>query len=243
MSLKEALNRLKTEMPQRELGGSSHEAVTKEHYLYRVLRDAIVGGIIPPGTHLHVAELADALGTSPIPVRAALRSLDSDGLVEVKPHVGAFVTELEYETVIDILVVREVLEDFAVTRSVPRLDEAAIAQLSMLCAEMGEAARQDDSRTYARLNAAFHRAIYSECGNPPLIEVLGQLELRSERGQLAFSAIDGRMAESNEEHRLILAAIEAKDVPRVKQMLHVHREGIRRVLAALHEKSRSTEGD
>jgi DNA-binding GntR family transcriptional regulator len=73
--------------------------------------------------------------------------------------------------------------------------------------------------------------------------VLGQLELRSERGRTSFAVTDRRMEKSNDEHRGIVAAIRAKDLAETRRCLREHREGVRRALVALNERSVRNEGE
>ena len=62
---------------------------TKQGMVYAALREAIMRGELPPGRRLIIAEIAQRLRVSPIPVREALQSLQAEGLVENVPHSGA----------------------------------------------------------------------------------------------------------------------------------------------------------
>ena len=70
--------------------------MTKVEYVYRSLREEILVGTLPPGKRLLFADLAKRFGVSAIPVREAVRQLESDDLVEFKPHTRVEVKSLPF---------------------------------------------------------------------------------------------------------------------------------------------------
>jgi DNA-binding GntR family transcriptional regulator len=90
---------------------------------YRMLRDAIVTGELPPGSVIRDAELAERVGLSRTPVREALARLADDGLVETKPHAWTRVTPLGLREVRDAVVVVRAMHELAVRLAVPLMTE------------------------------------------------------------------------------------------------------------------------
>jgi DNA-binding GntR family transcriptional regulator len=90
---------------------------------YRILRDAIVTGELPPGAAIRDVELAERVGLSRTPVREALARLADDGLVETKPHSWTRVTPLGLREVRDALVVVRAMHELAVRLAVPLMTE------------------------------------------------------------------------------------------------------------------------
>jgi DNA-binding GntR family transcriptional regulator len=90
---------------------------------YRILRDAIVTGELPPGAAIRDVDLAQRVGLSRTPVREALARLADDGLVETKPHSWTRVTPLGLREVRDALVVVRAMHELAVRLAVPLMTE------------------------------------------------------------------------------------------------------------------------
>src|SRR5437762_3044963 len=88
--------------------GARHR--TKQEFVYRTLRDAIVKCELAPGERLVIDDLARRLEVSSIPVREALQLLQSEGLVVAVPHVGATVAPISRESIAEVFTVMEGLE-------------------------------------------------------------------------------------------------------------------------------------
>jgi len=102
---------------------------TKQEFVYRTLREAIIRCELPPGERLVIDDLARRLAVSAIPVREALQLLQSEGLAVNVPHVGATVAPISRESIVEVFTVMEGLEIVA-TRSAAQ--RAAAADLDAL---------------------------------------------------------------------------------------------------------------
>jgi DNA-binding GntR family transcriptional regulator len=136
------------------------------------LRDEIVHGDIPPGTHLVQTSLCDRFGTSRMPVRDALRQLAHEGLLverggqlEVKP--------LREEDILDALTIMSVLSGWAVRRVT---ETATLEQLQELDALYREAAEDPDPLEFSKIVLNWHKRINYMAGSSHLIEMLVTLE-------------------------------------------------------------------
>lgn len=140
---------------------------TAQEHTYAFLREAILTGAYPGGMRVDIPALAERLGVSRMPVREALRQLAAEGLVTIRPNRGVVVTRLTLDDVLEVFEMRAVLEGLAVRVGLPRLDEAAFAQLGRICQRMerqrGHAAR------WLRLHHEFHDYICRRSGRPRLV--------------------------------------------------------------------------
>lgn len=211
---------------------------TKEEVVYQALKAAIVDGRLMPGTHLVVSEVASAMEASAIPVRDALRRLSSEELVDLRPHVGAFVTPLPVDYLVEVLEVRHVVEELAVRLAVEHASPEIVARLDGFVGAMDDAAVGDDAHEFARLNRRFHSTIHGTSQNRPLLAVLDYLLARSARGQTIFRLANTRMAESNNEHRQLLEAIRRRDPAAASHFAAVHRQASIAVLRQLADRER-----
>jgi DNA-binding GntR family transcriptional regulator len=211
---------------------------TKEEVVYRALKAAIIDGRLMPGTHLVVADVAAAMEASAIPVRDALRRLASEELIELRPHVGAFVTPLPVDYLVEVLEVRHVGEELAVRLAVEHATPEVIARLGSLVDGMEAAVSAEDAHEFATLNRRFHSTIHAAAENRPLLAVLDYLLQRSERGQTIFRLANTRMAESNNEHRQLLEAIRRRDPAAASHVAAMHRQASINVLRQLADRER-----
>src|ERR1700742_5133073 len=105
-----------------EPSGGRHRTLAEK--AFETLHQAIMAGRLAPGLRLPIEDLAAALEMSPMPIREALRRLDSAGLVENIPHRGARVTELTVDDLAEVYEARVALEVLAIRRAAERFSDA-----------------------------------------------------------------------------------------------------------------------
>jgi DNA-binding GntR family transcriptional regulator len=134
------------------------------------LREAILDGRLAPGTPIRQEALAQQLGTSRIPVREALRQLESEGMLTLVPHSGARVARLDLEEHIELYRIREALEPVAIGESAKRLTDAQLEELRAL-AELIESS-QSDPQAWIRHDRTFHLLSYAAAPFPRLLRMI-----------------------------------------------------------------------
>jgi len=137
---------------------------TVSDFAYSVLRQGLLTGAFTPGQQLRQDALAEVLGISRIPIRSALFQLESDGLVELRPHRGAVVKRLTSEQVRNIYEARIVLETYALRKALTVINDAQIKKLEKLASKLDSAHPGDNfvdaaSDFYAELFAIGNRVI------------------------------------------------------------------------------------
>ncbi|MBO8172234.1 MAG: GntR family transcriptional regulator [Bacillaceae bacterium] len=199
----------------------------------RVLREAILRGEFKPGQRLVQEELANSLGVSRMPVREALRKLESEGLVSIEPHRGAVVKSLTVEDVKEIYVLRSQFEKMAVEKSVERMGKEDIQALENVMEEMK---RAEDAEEFIEKNIQFHRLLVKRC---PWNRLLSFIEtLWNGFPQQTPHLISGQIEKSNEEHTQILEAVKAGRAAEAAELVSEH---IKRTGDALVERLQSGE--
>ena len=203
----------------------------------RVTRDIkklILAGDLPPGSRIRQEELAARFGTSRIPVREALRRLETDGLVTLKPNSGAWVAKLDLRECVEVYKIREQIEPMALAESVLVIDEADIGALELLVERMEATA---DHEEFLRLDREFHLQSYASAGMPELFGLILRFWNRTQQYRRAFTSLidmNGRQI-INYEHRLILEGIKRRDGDGAGQLLQGHIRRTRLALAQKHE--------
>lgn len=192
--------------------------------VYELLRSEILTGHLRPKERVTVSGLAARFGLSPTPVRDALRRLNADGLVEVRPRRGTSVAAFDGRSVREIFQVRRIVE-CAAADELPRASGVSLSRLQDLVDAMERLRTGDTFADYAAfisLDAEFHRGIVALLENRRLGQFYEALRwpILVVRG-LSQSPFQ-RAGATVSEHRRIAAALQHRDVERAKQAVLDH---------------------
>ena len=197
--------------------------------LSKLVRDqilsSILSGELSPGERINEPDIATQMGVSRVPVREALRELESTGLVASRKHAGVFVRVLAAKEVADLYELRSVLDGHAARRAaaLPRAPrQALISVLKGHMSVMNAAARRRDVQGYYAANLAFHWAIVEAADNEPLSDTYRGVVQRLHLSRLKNLSRDLGMKASQSEHQQIVAAIAEGDVARSQELLSLH---------------------
>ncbi|HEX4944085.1 MAG TPA: FCD domain-containing protein [Usitatibacteraceae bacterium] len=204
-------------------------AALRDVSLSKVVREDILGlilrGDIAPGSRINEPDVAERLGVSRVPVREALRELESTGLVVSRKNVGVFVREFAPREVADLYELRAVLDGHAGTRAAA-LAEAPRRALSRILdaatAAMRKAARRGDVPAYYAENLRFHWAIVEAAGNEKLSDTYRGIVQQLHLWRLRNLAQPVGMAASVAEHEAIAKAIRDADPAGAGRLLADH---------------------
>jgi DNA-binding GntR family transcriptional regulator len=202
----------------------SRRHVTKQQYVYETLREAIVRCELPPGERLVIDELARRLDISIIPVREALRLLESEGLVFTVAHVGATVAPISRHSIVEVFTLLEGLVTVSARAAALASEGADLSELDALVDEMDAALAADHQDAWAELNSKFHLAIATVSGMPLLEQMLGRaLDHWDRVRRHFFTGVFARRADEAQcEHREMVAYIRAGDADAVEQLARMH---------------------
>jgi DNA-binding GntR family transcriptional regulator len=151
-----------------ERGG---HALSARAQTYSLLRDAIVALRLPPGAKVSDLQLARQLQVSRTPIREALLRLSDEGLVDVRPQAGTFVSRISVAAVREAQFVREALEVAALRGAGRRLDEVDGTGLEGNIAAQRDAAAAGDAERFYELDEELHRELMQASGFPGLARV------------------------------------------------------------------------
>ncbi len=190
---------------------------------YDDIRSRIVSGAFPPGSRLAQGELADQLGISRGSVREALRRLAGDGLVDVEVNRGFFVAEVGLDDVRERLEVRLVLEPEIARLAAERRSQANLAAMRATIEAEAAAQTSDDVHDASR---AFHVAVAAATGNQAFTKLLDGLWIADVGRRLLAQRRQATNWQDDDvdEHRAIVAALEAGDGDRAASLMSAHVE-------------------
>jgi DNA-binding GntR family transcriptional regulator len=200
---------------ERDASNLLSERVTNE------IRDLILNGRLAPGERIGQAALAERFGTSRIPVREALRQLESEGLVSLVPNSGASVAKLDLHECLEIYKIRELLEPLALSESIPHLSETDIDALEQAAHAMETTT---DSDEFLRLDREFHLSSYRGANT---MRLRGLVENYWNTTQHYRRAYVGLIWPQGNwiifyEHRLLVEAIKRRDTEEAGRILSSH---------------------
>ena len=145
------------------------------HSVCTAIRDDIVSGVFERGSRLTEEQLARRYGVSRVPVREALRTLESEGFVTTRRHAGACVAEPTEQEAADLLEIRMLLEPLGAARAAQRRTEAHLKVLRGLVRLGQERARRGQGEDLRSLGGWFHETLAQASGSPGLTALLTQL--------------------------------------------------------------------
>lgn len=190
-------------------------------YAYRCLVQAMENGELPPGHRLREIELSQRLGLSRTPVREALRTLETEGLVQHQPRLGAVVRVLDETEVMELYEMRAVLESTAARLAARMASSLEMKALHSLNQEMAAA---PDPHQAAALNRRFHRALVGAARNRFLTQAIESLAKTLLILGPTTMLVNSRTAEAASEHGRVLAALSDRDEARAEAEMRTHIE-------------------
>lgn len=146
-----------------------HEAV------YNSLKESILSGTMKPGQKLNQLELANEMAISRMPIRDALRILETEKLIEYHKNIGYVISEFPEERIKDIITIRRILEPEAVRMSEGKITSDDLDIMDNLIVDSQDALIAGDFSKVRDLNYKFHFTIYNRTNSPTIVEFIDKL--------------------------------------------------------------------
>jgi len=184
---------------------------TKTEAAYEWLREKIVSGALRQGEKIIIREVSNQFGISVIPIREAIRKLESEGLVENIPHVGARVCNFNLKQLTEIFTIRVELESLAARLSAENINEDVIRNLEGIIVEMNKAHKAIDYSGYYRFMREFTRIAYRAAENETLSNLISSLMEKSEIFRSIYVLIPDWGEKSIKYHKSLLESFRQRD--------------------------------
>jgi len=196
---------------------------TKQQLAYENIKAAITQGEYKGGQKLVVTAMSKKLGVSNIPVREALKRLESEGFVQNTPHLGFVVTPPDFKNYTDIFAVRQLLEGQATFLATQNMPPNILKKLKKILEEMKRIGPTEGVKV-ADLNHQFHDLLFAACGNAILYRLIQQIWPICPRAKFIFSLVPSMIPISVKEHQQIYALLEAKEAEGAKEAFLKHKQ-------------------
>jgi DNA-binding GntR family transcriptional regulator len=188
------------------------------------VRDMIIEGSLAPGARIYEEQLAKALGVSRTPMREALKTLASEGLIELAAARGAVVKRFSPKDVRDMLDVLAVLESFAARLACKAASDEQIAELRALHDRMTGFFKARNRLEYYKLNQEFHSGVLRLSGNAALQSAHLAIQARLKRIRYIGNSEPRKWDDAMSEHEEMIRRLEARDAEGLAAVLALHME-------------------
>lgn len=190
--------------------------------VYNTIRDRILSGDYHENEELKENTIATELGVSRTPVREALRKLELEGLVNIIPNKGAYVTGITKKDIHDIYMIRSYLEGLCAKLACENITNAQIEALEEILYLTDFHARRSHFDQIVELDNKFHDLLYKASGSKILNHVLSDFHQYVERVRKITLSRPYRAEKSSKEHAAIVEALKKRDEQLAETLAHEH---------------------
>ena len=192
--------------------------------VFENLRTAILEGELKAGKRLMEVQLAEQLGVSRTPIREAIRKLELEGLVVMLPRKGAYVANMSFKDLIDVLEIRASLEGLAAYLAAERRRDEDIAELERVAKEFEKSVRETNIDNVLKKDIEFHEKIFLMANNKKLYQIITSLWEQVHRFRVTYVSNYEASLSLVDEHNKILEAIKSGDSELAKKYATEHIE-------------------
>ena len=192
---------------------------------YSLIRENILIGTFAPGSHLKEGELVDLCGVSRTPVRDALRQLAIDRYVVTRRNQGVFVNEWSVEDIKDIFELRAILESMVAERAAAHITDEQVEELDAIQRAIQAMLDENsilDVEFFLEQNKRYHAILLEATKSRALADSLSQIVQPPLIAQTARQYSRQELQNSNDHHRDIVSALEARDGALAASIMKIH---------------------
>ncbi len=190
--------------------------------VFHRLREDILSGKYNQGDELKEVAIGEELGVSRTPVREAFRQLELEGLIQIIPNKGAYVTGITEKDVKDIYMIRSLLEGLCARWACEHITKEQMEEMEENIYLSKFHAQKGHLEQLAELDNRFHEILYEACNSKMLEHQLRDFHEYVLRVRKKTLANVNRGPKSNEEHEQIMEAIRDNDPDRAEMLANKH---------------------
>ena len=203
---------------------------------FLAIREAIMELNFLPGEIIRKHDICNALGVSRSPVSEALAKLRNEGLVEVVPQSGTFVSRFSLQDIKEGAFLREAIELACIEILASNISEQQLIDLNRNLKLQKVLAESDDYQGFYQLDAKMHGMIMDFTGYKNLAKVTKTGWVQVDRARQLLLPVDGRLKKAFQEHRAVIMALEQNDVALAREKMRTHLNQLILLLTPLEKK-------
>ncbi|MGG0669805.1 GntR family transcriptional regulator [Sporosarcina koreensis] len=205
--------------------------ITAKESAFTQLQQWIIDGTLQPGEKLNDIELAEALGVSRTPIRESLQLLEVQGFVKMYPGKATQVTEVDKESINDLLPPLAAMQALSTELAAPNLNVKVIKELEETNARFAKAVQEEDYFTALKIDEDFHQIIVDQAANQYIHTIVASLQTHVRR--LFFHNSIILTEKSIEEHKDIIKLLKEGNGEKAASIM---RENWLRAIDEFHSK-------
>lgn len=215
-------------------GVSGRRAGSAAGAIYQALRGDIIALRLAPGAVVLEKQIAQTFGVSRTPVREALLKLADEGLIEIFPQSGTFVSRIPLDALPEALLIRDALEGAAARHAAAAATDDDVRRLRDNIAAQ-RAAPADDHEAFHQVDEAFHAMVADIAGYPGVWRLTQQVKAQVDRCRRLIMPQPGRREEAIVEHEAVADAIAAHDGERAAAGIAGHMRRVQNLIGAARD--------
>ena len=186
------------------------------------IREMIRNGILVKGQKINEKDFCESMGVSRTPVRESLRMLSSEGLIDLIPHKGAYVSQPPIKEISDMFEVMSVLEGTCARLATKEMTEKNFSKIEALHQKLEKNYSDRDDKAYLDNNNTYHVFIQELSGNKVLNNVINGLRQKILLYRHRQLYQPERFEQSIQEHRGLLEAFRKRDAALAERLMKRH---------------------
>lgn len=194
--------------------------------IYSDLRRELVSLQRRPGEAISEAQIALSFGVSRTPVREAILKLSDEGLLEIYPQSGIFVSRIPIDALPEAIIIRKALEETTARLAAEGATSSQILALRSILERQREASEAGDIEAFHQADELFHATVADVAGYPGIWKFIQQVKVQVDRYRRLTLPQLGRIPKVITEHEAVLIAIEAHDPERARRAMETHLENL-----------------
>ena len=203
---------------------------------FLAIREAIMELNFLPGEMIRKHDICNTLGVSRSPVSEALAKLRNEGLVEVIPQSGTFVSRFSLQDIKEGAFLREAIELACIEILASNISEQQLTDLNRNLKLQKVLAETDDYQGFYQLDAEMHGMIMDFTGYKNLAKVTKTGWVQVDRARQLLLPVDGRLKKAFQEHKAVIEALEQNDVALAREKMRTHLNQLILLLTPLEKK-------
>lgn len=196
--------------------------LTKTEIARRHIKEMVLAGTVRPGDRITSREVSEALGISETPIREAIRSLESEGWLEIQSHIGAVVKGLHVDQVREISALRGRICELAIELGASNFTEGRLKRIDEVIDALDEALQKGDFQLFAAKNYEFHELLCDNPQSPLCYRLLNNMLGLMSSQRHGIPPQRQRLEEAQKEHRRIRDLLRAGDFRAAAEMAKEH---------------------
>ncbi|WP_085994077.1 GntR family transcriptional regulator [Oceanobacillus senegalensis] len=205
--------------------------------VYEILREKIINREYHPGEKLDIYKLSDEFGVSRSPIKEAINQLEYDGLIEIIPRKGTYVTEINLNSLMEALDARLMVELWAAKEIIHTVPASKVEKWGQIVQQMDDLLKQTPFafQTYNKADMKFHDTIIEWAGNKTITEFFSSLNAHVALSRIVQSTSLESTKKRHADHWKLYHAMEERNYAAFSNAITSHIESIKKEASTLFE--------